>query len=131
MFVSPKTNASGKRFLLLRASRGREILADALRTHGGEVEQVVVYESRDVVSPDPNIEEQWSTIDWVTVTSSAIARSLYQLWGAKLSGVKLASISPITTQTLTECGLAPTVEANVYTSDGVIEAIVAHEQRPC
>ena len=42
------------------------------------VEQVVVYESRDVVQPDPAVAEALAAgrVTWVTVTSSAIARSL-------------------------------------------------------
>ena len=45
-------NAQGQRFLLVRASRGREILAEKLSAAGGEVDQVVVYQSRDVETPD-------------------------------------------------------------------------------
>jgi uroporphyrinogen-III synthase len=36
----------------------------------------------------------------------------------------LASISPITSQTLRELGYEPTVEATTYTMDGIIEAIL-------
>ncbi len=43
-------NAAGKRFLLARASRGREVLAESLRAAGGDVEQVVVYESQQLIS---------------------------------------------------------------------------------
>ena len=110
------SDAAGKRFLLLRASRGREVLAERIQAQGGTVEQVVVYNSVDVATPSADVEEQWNTVDWVTVTSSAIARSLHRLWGERLRQVKLASISPITSQTLRECGLEPAAEANVYTS---------------
>lgn len=118
------SGAAAKRFLLLRASRGREVLAEQLTHAGGHVEQVVVYDSQDVTQLDPEIEERWPEVEWVTVTSSAIARSLHQQWGERLKHVKLASISPITSQTLTDCGLEPAVEATTYTSDGVIDAIV-------
>lgn len=118
-------DAAGKRYLLLRASRGREVLAETIRQHGGIVDQVVVYESRDVTDRYPEIEEQWPTIEWVTVTSSAIARALHRLWGERLASVQLASISPITSQTLRECGLEPAAEATEYTADGVIDAILA------
>lgn len=122
-----RDHAAGKRFLLLRASRGREVLADTIRAHGGLVEQVVVYQSVDVAEPNSDVLERWPQVNWVTVTSSAIARSLHQQWGERLREVKLASISPITSQTLRECGLEPTVEAKEYTADGVIDAILAAE----
>ena len=123
-------NAAGNRFLLLRASRGREVLADTIRDHGGIVEQVVVYESTDIASPEEEVEEQWPDVDWVTVTSSAIARSLHRHWGDRLQKVKLVSISPITTQTLNECELKPAAEAKDYTSDGVVDAILASQRPP-
>src|SRR5439155_24092338 len=47
--------AAGKRFLLIRANRGREHLAEELAKAGGIVEQVVVYESVDVERADPEI----------------------------------------------------------------------------
>ncbi len=118
------SDAKGKRFLLLRANRGREVLSEQLTEHGGTVQQVVVYESKDVASPDPAIEERWAEIEWVTVTSSAIGRSLHHLWGERLKEKRLVSISPVTSRTLRECGLTPAAEATTYTSAGVIEAIL-------
>ena len=119
--------AKGQRFLLARASRGREILAEQLSAAGGKVNQIVLYESRDVLAPDPNVaaalaEDQ---IDWMTVTSSSIARSLVNLFGEQLRKVRLASISPVTSQVLQECGHKPAVEAKDYTTAGLTAAIRA------
>lgn len=170
--VETLTNASsvsGKKLLLLRASRGREVLADELTAAGGHVQQVVVYQSDDVSQCSAEVEELWQStlpnadlpiaglpkaesentespiaelqevtsddrakrtspsIDWLTVTSSAIARSLSSMWGDRLHQVKLASISPITSQTLRELGYEPAAEATVYTTDGVIDAILTAE----
>jgi uroporphyrinogen III methyltransferase/synthase len=118
--------AAGKRFLLVHASRGREVLAAELTKAGGHVEQVVAYESIDVTEPDPDIATQMSAglIDWTTVTSSAIARSLARLFGDSLKKTKLASISPITSATLRELGFEPSSEAEEYTMPGLVEAIL-------
>lgn len=117
--------AAGRRFLLARASRGREVLAELLRAAGGEVEQIVVYESRDVDLPDAEVASALAAgeIDWTLVTSSSIARSLVRLFGADLARTKLASISPVTSQTLRELGWPPQAEACVYTLEGLIDAI--------
>ena len=90
----------------MRASRGREVLADELTAAGAIVEQIVAYSSIDVAAPSPEIAAAMSAgrIDWVTVTSSAIARSLAAMFGANLARTKLASISPVTSQTLRELG---------------------------
>ncbi len=88
--------AAGRRFLLARASRGREILAETLTAHGGQVEQVVVYHSRDVATPNPEIARLLADgkIDWVTVTSSAIAGSLAVLFGEDLRKRNLPASAP-------------------------------------
>lgn len=121
-------NAAGKRFLLARASRGREVLAERLAAAGGVVEQVVVYSSRDVEQPNAESARllQQGQIDWVTVTSSAIARSLARIFAEDLRRAKLASISPITSSTLRELGYEPTAEATEYSLAGLIAAIVGH-----
>jgi uroporphyrinogen III methyltransferase/synthase len=123
--------ASGQRFLLARASRGREVLAESLVRAGGEVEQVVVYQSRDADRPEPEIAALLAAgqIDWITVTSSAIAQSLVRLFGDDLRKARLASISPVTSGTIRRTGHSPTVEASQYTMAGLVEAIVAAQLR--
>jgi uroporphyrinogen III methyltransferase/synthase len=118
--------AASKRFLLVRASRGREFLAEELTKAGGHIEQVVAYESVDVESPDPEIVARLAAgrIHWTTVTSSAIARSLARLFGDSLKKTKLASISPVTSATLRELGYEPAAEAKEYTMPGVVSAIM-------
>ncbi len=90
------------------------------------MEQVVVYQSQDVSTVADAIMERLAAgdVDWVTVTSSAIARSLRALLGDHLATVRLASISPITSEVLRELGLKPTVEAASYTMKGIVDAIV-------
>jgi uroporphyrinogen III methyltransferase/synthase len=119
-------DAAGKRILLARASRGREVLSEQLITAGAEVEQVVAYTSRDTTTSNPDIAEalREGRVDWVTVTSSAIARSLVGLFGDDLRNARLATISPITSEVLRCLGHEAAVEAAEYTTDGVIEAIM-------
>ncbi len=118
-------HAAGRRFLLIRASRGREALAEGLAAAGGAVEQIVVYSSTDVDRPDPNVAAQLRAgrIDWITVSSSAIARSLARMFGDDLHKAKLASISPLTSDALRELGYAPAAEAAEYTMEGLAAAI--------
>jgi uroporphyrinogen III methyltransferase/synthase len=119
--------AEGSRFLLARASRGRDVLPDHLRAAGGTVEQVVVYSSADVATADPEVAAALAAgrVDWVTVTSSSIARAIVGLFGEQLRRTRLASISPITSETLRELGHPPAAEAREYTMAGLVEAIGA------
>jgi uroporphyrinogen III methyltransferase/synthase len=131
LITSGRGGANSSHVLLIRASRGREVLAETLLAAGFEVDQVVAYRSTDVESPDAEIAEmlKQGRIDWITVTSSAIARSLVRMFGADLRRAKLASISPITTATLNELGYAPAAEAGRYTIEGVVDAIRAFVER--
>lgn len=123
--------APGQRFLLARASRGREVLAERLSAAGGTVDQIVVYSSTDVKAADPRVAAALSAgrIDWVTVTSSAIARSLVALFGDALRQSKLASVSPVTSEALRQLGYEPAAEATQYTMEGLIQAIIGHGQQ--
>jgi uroporphyrinogen III methyltransferase/synthase len=119
--------AGGKRFLYPHASRGRDTLPRELTKAGAVVEEIVVYTNADVTQPDPDIAERLAAgrVDWTTVTSSAIARSLAALFGEDLKKTRLASISPITSQALREAGCEPTAEAAQYTMQGLVEAILS------
>jgi uroporphyrinogen III methyltransferase/synthase len=121
--------AVGKRVLLLRASRGREVLAETLSAAGAEVHQAVVYESRDITSVDSDILTALRNreIDWITVTSSAIARSLTALFGVDLHQAKLAAISPLTAGVLADAGYAAAAVASPYTTAGLVDVILAAE----
>jgi len=121
---------AGKRVLLIRASRGREVLAEMLTAAGASVEQTVVYESRDVARPQPEILDALAAgqIDWITVTSSAIARSLVNLFGDALHSTKLAAISPLTAGVLAEAGYGATVVAEEYTTAGLLASVAAAEK---
>ena len=118
--------AMGRRFLLVRASRGREVLAERLTAAGTTVDQIVVYTSSDLQRPDADIAAMLAAgrIDWVTVTSSAIARSLVRMFGDDLRRAKLASISSITGGVLRELGHRPAAEAVEYTLAGLTAAIL-------
>jgi uroporphyrinogen III methyltransferase/synthase len=119
----------GKKILLIRASRGREVLAEMLNAAGATVEQVVVYESRDVATADEDIAHELAAgnIDVITVTSSAIAHSLVRLFGDDLRKTRLAAISPVTAATLIELGFAPAIVAVTYTTEGLVQATLAAE----
>jgi uroporphyrinogen III methyltransferase/synthase len=118
-------------FLLARASRGREVLAEKLAATGHVVDQIVVYTSSDVEQAEAEVLEalEAGRIDWVTATSSSIARALVRLFGERLGRAKVASISPITSAVLRDLGRPPAAEAVHYTMEGLAEAIESCETR--
>jgi uroporphyrinogen III methyltransferase/synthase len=126
-----RPHVSGKRMLWARASRGRDVLPAELRAAGAELEEVVVYRNLDVAALDPEVirEMESGQIDWICLSSPSIARSLHRLLTHAAreqigKSVRVASISPVTTAAVRELGLTVDAEAESYTWDGILEAIV-------
>jgi len=115
-----------KRALVARAAEAREVLPEALRQRGADVDVVALYET--VASPLS--EDQLSAVaaaDYVTFTSSSTVRFFLDSagdLGARLRA-RLVSIGPVTSATLREHGLEPDVEATRHDIDGLVEALVA------
>jgi uroporphyrinogen-III synthase len=119
---------AGKRILIPRAEVARAVLPDELRRRGAHVDVAPVY--RTVVPDGAGLSDALArkAPDWITFTSSSTVRHCVETVGIDaLRGVRIASIGPITSQTLRDCGLEPTVEASPHTMDGLIAAVVGTE----
>jgi uroporphyrinogen III methyltransferase/synthase len=122
--------AAGRRILLARADRGRTLLRDELGKIA-EVDQVAVYENADAEALAEEVLERIAagTVDWITLTSSAIAARLHALLPESARRqvgrrIRLASISPVTSETAARLGWDVGVEAAIHTWEGLVEAIV-------
>lgn len=119
---------AGKRVLMLRADIARPALREKLTEAGATVEDLSIYETRPAAGLPEDVIEVLDAgkVDWITFTSSSTARNLVDLLGDRrdlLTRVKLASIGPITSQTLRELNLPIAAEAKTYNIDGLIKAI--------
>lgn len=125
-----KAQVAGKRVLLARADRGREILRDELAAVA-EVRQVAVYSQVDAVTADAGIVASLARgeVDCVLLTSSNIARALARLVDAEgvahlRSGrTRVVSISPVTSAAVAELGWPVAAEAREYTIAGMLKAL--------
>jgi uroporphyrinogen III methyltransferase/synthase len=121
----------GDRVLLARADRGRDLLRDEL-AGACAVEQIAVYAQVDAVETDEAVLDalRRGEIDYVTLTSSNIARALVGRLDAAARGrlasgaVRLVTISPVTSAAVRELGLPVAAEAREATVAGVVEAMV-------
>jgi uroporphyrinogen III methyltransferase/synthase len=118
------------RALVLRAREGRDVLPDALRARGASVDVVALYET--VPEPlDDATAAAAGTADYLTFTSASTVRFFVDAAGPEaLRGPRLASIGPATSEALREHGLAPDLEADPHTPDGLVEALVADAAQP-
>ena len=118
-----------KKAFILRAEKARNILPKGLKRRGYEVTVVDLYDTViPKASKGPLKEALEDGVDIVTFTSSSTVENFMNLIGRdhkrKLSGIKLASIGPVTSGKLREYGLRPDIEAKVYTIEGLVDAIV-------
>ncbi len=121
---------AGKRVLIARAKKARNVLPKGLEERGAFVKVLPVYET---ICPEDSREKLIGLlkegVDVITFTSSSTVENFFKLLGEEkelLSGVKFASIGPITSQTLKEYGFEPHIEAEVHTIDGLVEAILRY-----
>ncbi|MDA0207093.1 MAG: uroporphyrinogen-III C-methyltransferase [Acidobacteria bacterium] len=116
---------TGKKILLARAEVAREVLPEGLRRRGASVDVAPVY--RTVVPDSATLRRALATKppDWITFTSSSTVRHFVEMAGVDvLKTARIASIGPITSATIREYGIEPTVEAEPHTMVGLVAAIV-------
>ena len=122
--------AAGSRILLARADRGRTVLRDDLESRA-DVTQVAVYHNADAPALPDGLADRIAegTVDWITLTSSAIATRLHGLLPEAARrrvgrDVRIASLSPVTSQTAAQLGWEVAVEAREYTWEGLVRSLV-------
>jgi uroporphyrinogen-III synthase len=124
--------APGKSFLLVRAAEARDHLPEALTAAGATVTIAEAY--RNQLPPDsiPALQTLFSSPeaypDAITFTSASTARNLCALLeAANLTlppHITLASIGPITSQTLRDLGHEPTIEASIPTIESLVQTLL-------
>jgi uroporphyrinogen III methyltransferase/synthase len=129
-------HVSGRRVLWARASRGRDVLPTELVRAGAMLDQVVVYQNRDVEQlPIEALQRlENGELDWIGLSSPSIARAISRLLTPLArqqigTRTRLASISPVTTSAAAEVGLPIAAEATQYTWDGLFESMIAAEAK--
>jgi uroporphyrinogen III methyltransferase / synthase len=133
-----KPLVGGRRVLWARANRGRDVLPRELTAAGATVDEVVAYRNLDVDSlpPEALALMERGELDWIGLSSPSIARQFAALLTPaarkQLGGkVRLVAISPVTAEAAADAGLPIAAVADVYTWDGIFDAIAAaHQSAP-
>jgi uroporphyrinogen-III synthase len=137
---SLRQQVEGKRVLLARAKVARDVIPRELRRLGARVEVVEAYQTGIPLASRARLravlEDSKRCPDLITFTSSSTVKNFLALLGrlarrhpSPLAGIRLASIGPVTSNTLREAGLPVDIEASEYTIPGLIAAIVAATHR--
>jgi uroporphyrinogen III methyltransferase / synthase len=115
----------GRRVLVARAAEARDVLPEALRERGAEVDVVALYETVRG-QPDGEAVAAAQDADYVTFTSSSTVRNLVEALGERFpASARVVSIGPVTSETARELGLRVDVEAERHDVDGLLDALLA------
>ena len=111
-----------RRALIARAEQARDVVPEALRAAGTEVDVLALY--RTVAESMPEAARGAAlSADWLTFASASAVRFFHTAAGT-LEGPRLASIGPVTSAALRELGHEPDLEAEDHTPEGLVAALV-------
>ena len=122
--IKPDSSQEFKgRILLPRAAKARNILPDTLRKMGWVVDDVPVYQT---IMPkvESGSRDLLSTADAIVFTSSSTVTHFFQMFGKEHLPEVVVSIGPITTQTILENGLTPSIEASPSSVKGIVSGLL-------
>lgn len=125
-----KLGIQGSDVLIPRAKVAREVLPEELKKAGCNVTVLPVYETRLVQASGDEIVAAMDNdeIQYVTFTSSSTVENFFELVSPdtfkKYPDVKIASIGPITSDTVRRFGFTPDIEPEDYTIPGLVEELV-------
>jgi len=124
---------AGKRVLCPRSDIAPGDLIESLQVLGASVVDVVAYCTRSDCSGAQEVIDllRQDDVHWVTFTSSSTVRNFFDAVSpetVRAASVRLASIGPVTSHTLSDIGFTPATEAKTHTIDGLINAILDYEK---
>jgi uroporphyrinogen III methyltransferase/synthase len=115
----------GRPVLVARAAEARDVLPDALRERGAQVDVVALYETV-AEEPAPEALSAARDADYVTFTSSSTVRNFVQAVGGDVPrNARVVSIGPVTSAAARELGLEVNAEAERHDPEGLLEALLA------
>jgi uroporphyrinogen III methyltransferase/synthase len=118
-------NMENQSVLWVRAEEAREVIANELTGMGAIVDEALAYrtvpETEDNLEAIARLKEEGA--DLITFTSSSTVEHFLGLGIPLPKGIKIASIGPVTSATLTKNNLKIDMEAKEYTIPGLVDII--------
>jgi uroporphyrinogen-III synthase len=132
-----RDKVKGRRILLVRAAVARDVIPRQLEKAGADVKVVEAYRTVTPQSSRRKLDAVFRNParcpHIVTFTSSSTARNFHGLVRAigkkSLQNVAMASVGPVTSGTLRECGYKVATQAKEYTMHGLVKAIIDWSRR--
>jgi uroporphyrinogen III methyltransferase/synthase len=131
-----KMMIQGKRILLARAKKARDVLPEGLKELGAEVDVVAVYRTIRPRGGSKRLRRLLTEgeIDLIAFTSSSTVNHFAELLKKEdlkklLKGIAIACIGPVTARTAKEWGLKVRIQPKQYTIPGLTREIAEYFER--
>jgi uroporphyrinogen III methyltransferase / synthase len=130
---------TGQRVLVVRPDHLRDAVTEDLTRRGATVSDLVAYRTETASPESPAVQHLYrmlldGKIDAVTFTSPTAVSRFAALVGQEqaadlLNTTVVAAIGPVTAEAAAELGITTTIVPDVYTVDGLLDALVRHFRR--
>ena len=122
-------NLRGKKILIARAAKARDVLPTGLKKLGAKVNVVTAYVTVNSGKKKKELETLFkeNQVDVITFTSSSTVNNFAKIMGRNFSlpkSVKVACIGPVTEAAATRAGLSIDIHQAEYTMEGLVQALI-------
>jgi uroporphyrinogen III methyltransferase/synthase len=122
-------NLGGKKILIARAAKARDVLPAGLKKLGAKVNVVTAYVTVNSGKKKKELETLFkeNQVDVITFTSSSTVNNFVKIMGRNFSlpkGVKIACIGPVTAATAARAGFSVDIHQEEYTMEGLVQALI-------
>ncbi len=124
---------AGRKILIPRAEKARDVLPQGLRRQGAEVDVAVTYRTMNSGRKKEELQRfiDAGEVDVITFTSSSTVTNFVEIMGADYvlpPSIKIACIGPVTAATAKKAGFSIDIEQEQYTMDDLVQSLV-HDVR--
>jgi len=117
-----KHNVSNQKILIPCSADARMTLANGLTNMGAEVDRIHIYTAAKPSYENDALLEKVKEADMITFTSSSTVTNFFSICSE--TNAVIASIGPVTTDTIIKHGYKPGITAEEYTIEGLVDGIV-------
>jgi uroporphyrinogen III methyltransferase/synthase len=117
-----KHNVANQKILLPCSADARMTLKDGLTKMGAVVDRIHIYNAAKPSHIDEAMIKNIKDADMITFTSSSTVTNFFSI--CPETNAAIASIGPVTTDTIIKHGFKPSVVAEEYTIEGLVEGVV-------
>lgn len=120
---------AGRKILIPRAEKARDVLPQGLRRQGAEVDVAVTYRTMNSGRKKEELQRfiDAGEVDVITFTSSSTVTNFVEIMGADYvlpPSIKIACIGPVTAATAKKAGFSIDIEQEQYTMDDLVQSLV-------